>query len=275
MNDLKKGRVWNSFMIGVFFINIFILFNYYNNNFKNNDSFQKKLTILVSIYVLVCGIRGIFPRIEDSKLCFYNNYISMPLIGRSLATIAELSFTLQFVLITQKILKYVSKFIQHASILQNINSMLFPLIAIAQFSCWVGIITTDTSWNAIEESIWTLFGLAKILIYIFIYCGIKNITNNKKINHIKYLAIPLILGVVVYTLFMISVDVPMYVKKAKKHNGKYLGFFEGLKQLTKCKITTMSYKRWKEEIPWLTSYFTFAVWFSLALLFWYNSFSKL
>ena len=43
---------------------------------RDNDSFQKKLTILVSIYVLVCGIRGAFPRIEDSKLCFYNNYIS-------------------------------------------------------------------------------------------------------------------------------------------------------------------------------------------------------
>ena len=92
-----------------------------------------------------------------------------------------------------------------------------------------------------------------------------------KDKKVRDVCIPIIIGIIVYVTFMLSTDVPMYVKKSKEHNGKYLGLIQGLKELLKCKKVTQSYNEWKEEVPWLTAYFSFAVWFSQSLLFWFNN----
>ena len=45
----------------------------------------------------------------------------------------------------------------------------------------------------------------------------------------------------------------------------YLGFREGLRDLASRCVVTDRIEDWREEIPWMTFYFSLAVWFSLAL----------
>ena len=59
---------------------------------------------------------------------------------------------------------------------------------------------------------------------------------------------------------MIIIDVPMYIKKYKKLDGDIKNFKIGFQEIKKCDINK-SFDYWKEEIPWLSGYFTFGVWF--------------
>ncbi len=257
MDDKEKGSCWNKIMTVISIINIFLISYYSLNNYSAFSSFKKYLTVLVAVYTVVCSIRAIYPRIENTKLCFYSN--STPILGRILATIGELSFAEFFTQVTGKIIKF-----SNVIYLNQLNNVLFPLIVFAQICCWVGIITTDPLWNVVEESIWTFFGIIKIIIYMTIYYFVKD-------KNVRDVCIPIIIGIIVYVTFMLTTDVPMYVKKSKEHNGKYLGLRQGITELLKCKKVTKSYNEWKVEVPWLTAYFSFAVWFSQSLLFWFNN----
>ena len=278
-NDLNKGRIWNISLTAISIINILILSLYFTINYNKLDNFQIKLTILVGIYTFVCAIRSIWPRIDNTRLCFYKNIISLPIVGRALATIAELSFILLIVLINKKILVNFNIFSNkrfNIKSLLTINGILFPIIVFAQICCWIGVITTDHLWNAVEESMWAGFGILSIVLYIILFvfiCKVGKLNGQTKL--VKILIPFMILILIGYVVFMIMVDVPMYLKNSNKHDGNYMGLKNGIIDLCKCKKVTSSFKEWKEDIPWLTGYFTLAVWASIGLLIWYGKYKNL
>ena len=68
---------------------------------------------------------------------------------------------------------------------------------------------------------------------------------------------------------MITVDVPMYVVRwqaeiASAHRD--LGLVAGLHDLATHWIVTHDIARWRHEIPWMSLYFSVAVWMSIALI---------
>jgi hypothetical protein len=75
-------------------------------------------------------------------------------------------------------------------------------------------------------------------------------------------------GIASYCLFMVTVDVPMYLarwqaQEASGHN--LLGLVSGLRDIATHWIVTYDIARWRHEIPWMSLYFSVAVWMSLAL----------
>lgn len=276
MNDLQKGKLWNKSLTILSIFNVLLITSYLL--IKKPTGLQKTLTYLLMIYIYVCAFRGIWPRIEDIKLCAFDNKISTPILGRITATVAELSFIKFLVLITGTILTNFYNTQGKISAIKHLmfaNGLIFPAILVAQVVCWVGIITTDPSWNALEESIWSLFAITKLLIYAILYFIIIGIKLPTFQTSMVKTAIPFIfIGLLSYVGFMLIVDVPMYMKRAKKHNGKYLSFIQGLKDLLKCKKVTLSYQTWKEEIPWLTMYFTITIWFSFGILLWFQRYNS-
>ena len=50
------------------------------------------LIILSFLYTLSSGIRGIWLRIDSKKICYEKNPLSTPLVGRTLATVGEISY---------------------------------------------------------------------------------------------------------------------------------------------------------------------------------------
>ena len=76
-----------------------------------------------------------------------------------------------------------------------------------------------------------------------------------------------------FCLFMITVDVPMYVtrwkqnKKKKQYQEKrFSSSFEGAIDALERRVVSKSWKLWKEETVWLTGYFSGAVWLILLMV---------
>lgn len=114
--------------------------------------------------------------------------------------------------------------------------------------------------NAIENSIWAVafFAVAIALVRLL-----------PEFDGIVRLAIVVaIVGIAGYIAFLISIDVPMYVSRWRKglaRSSMYLSPLEGLRDASTSWVVTHDYAEWKNEIAWMSLYFTAAVWASLAL----------
>jgi hypothetical protein len=65
-----------------------------------------------------------------------------------------------------------------------------------------------------------------------------------------------------------TVDVPMYLKRWRADvagGNRGLGPLEGLRDVSTRWVVTHDLAEWKEEIAWMSLYFSLAVWASLGL----------
>jgi len=70
-----------------------------------------------------------------------------------------------------------------------------------------------------------------------------------------------------------TVDVPMYLSRWRADlaaGGKLLGPLEGLHDVSTRWVVTHDLAEWKDEIAWMSLYFSMAVWSSLALCVFYS-----
>jgi len=68
---------------------------------------------------------------------------------------------------------------------------------------------------------------------------------------------------------MCLVDVPMYRRRwrADQALGKhYLSLAEGWRDASTRRVVTRAWSDWRDEMPWMSLYFTAGVWISLALV---------
>jgi hypothetical protein len=75
-------------------------------------------------------------------------------------------------------------------------------------------------------------------------------------------------GIAGYVVFMCAIDVPMYFMRwqADVASGKeWFGLFAGLHDVATRRMVTHDIARWKDEIAWMSLYFSAAVWMSLLL----------
>jgi hypothetical protein len=71
-----------------------------------------------------------------------------------------------------------------------------------------------------------------------------------------------------YLIFMLIVDVPMYWNRWQQDinlGTQYLSFNQGLHDAQNIYNVNFRWDVWQEEIPWMTLYFTVAVWVSIYL----------
>src|SRR6516162_7053917 len=54
--------------------------------------FQRRQLLLSAVYVLGCGFRSILPRADVQRIWLYDSWMSSVLVGRSVATVAEMCF---------------------------------------------------------------------------------------------------------------------------------------------------------------------------------------
>jgi hypothetical protein len=82
-----------------------------------------------------------------------------------------------------------------------------------------------------------------------------------------------LVGIAGYLAFLITIDVPMYL--SRWHEGLAVGRrvlrpLEGLRDASTRWVVTHDFAQWKDEIAWMSLYFTAAVWASLALCLVYS-----
>src|SRR6516162_5138560 len=100
------------------------------------------LALLSAVYVLVCAFRSVLPRADVERICLFDTWLSSVLIGRSMATLAELCFALQWVIVIRELGRTA-----HSDTAKNIAALILPLIVLAEACSWYAVISTDFLGN--------------------------------------------------------------------------------------------------------------------------------
>jgi hypothetical protein len=213
------------------------------------------LVLLCATYVLGCAFRSVLPRADVQRICLFDTWLSSVVIGRSVATVAEICFAAQWAIVLRQLSRPVK-----SDAARNISIAIVPLIVLAECCSWYAVVSTNYLGNAIENSLWALtFTLiAAALLRVF-----------HEFRDIMKLAIgSAIAGIVVYVGFLCIVDVPMYFGRwqADVLTGKeLLGVLSGFHDVSTRWAVTHDLTHWQDEIAWMSLYFSVAVWSSLVL----------
>ena len=143
--------------------------------------------------------------------------------------------------------------------------MIVPLIVIAECFSWHAVLTTKYLHNAIENSIWAV-------VFFIIGIGLCRLLPEFD-GAVRMVLIVSIAGIAFYLAFLMTVDVPMYLNRWRADvadGNTLLKPLEGLRDVSTRWIVTHDLAEWKEEIAWMSLYFSLAVWSSLALCVFYS-----
>jgi hypothetical protein len=217
------------------------------------------MLLLCAAYVFGCAFRSVLPRADVQRICLFDTWLSSVFVGRTVATVAEVCFAAQWMIILNHLGAMAG-----AETTVNVAWVIVPLIIIAEICSWYAVLTTNYLGNAIENSIWAV---------AFLVVGIGLCRLLPEFNGPVRLALIIaIVGIVGYLAFLVTVDVPMYLSRwrAGHPNGKLLGLLEGLRDVSTRWVVTHDIRHWEGEIAWMSLYFSAAVWASLALCAFYS-----
>lgn len=225
-------------------------------NRKELKSGETNLMIwLCFIYVIVCFYRSALPRADVQRMMLFDTWFSSVFLGRSAATIAELAFVAQWAILLNKLSD-----IYRLPIVRSLAIILVPLIAIAEVFSWYGVILGFNMAHAYEESLWAVTFLIVIVAFGYLIPHVD--------QKLKKIFTFVILGCSAYVAFMVLIDIPMYYTRhlADLEAGKtYPDFWQGIKEVNYKRIISWDYQLWKDEIPWMTGYFSLCVYSSLGI----------
>jgi hypothetical protein len=219
-------------------------------------AFQRWQLLLSAVYVVGCGFRSILPRADVQRIGLVDSWVSSVLVGRSVATVAELCFVAQWALL----LRVIARDAQ-SPLGVGISRLLLPLIAVAELCSWYAVLTTSYVGNAVEESIWALSASLVIVCCVTLWSRCRAAWR-------PLLAAALVLGIA-YVAFMCLVDIPMYLTRwlEDEASGRtYLSLSQGFQDVWSRRVVTFAWDEWRTEIPWMTLYFSVGVWCSIALV---------
>jgi hypothetical protein len=251
---------WWLFLAGVSLLNLLIWIWTFvqaqgDRERKSLSVYARAVLWLSFIYVIVCAFRSVLPRADVQKIVLFDTWFSSVLVGRSVATVAEVSFVAQWSIV----LYYVSKAAE-VRLAQRISKVTVPLILFAECCSWYAVITTNYLGNTCEESTW---GITYTLITIALFSLAPHFKGRAK----RIIAAGAVCSLL-YVGFMATHDVPMYFTRWRADVAaakNFLGFSDGIHELNTRWVLTHKIEDWVEEIPWMSLYFSIAVWASLAL----------
>src|SRR5271155_4260037 len=213
------------------------------------------MLLLCAAYVFCCAFRSFLPRADVQRICLFDTWLSSVVVGRSVATVAELSFAAQWAIILHQLGTMTG-----ADTTLNAAWLIVPLIFTAQCFSWHAVLTTNYLGNAIENSIWAV---------AFFVAGIGLCRLLPEFDGpVRVVLAIAIIGIAGYLAFLITIDVPMYLARwrALVANGsKPLRPLEGLRDVSTRWVVTHDLAEWEGEIGWMSLYFSAAGWASLAL----------
>jgi hypothetical protein len=225
----------------------------------SSSSSTELMLLLSAAYVFGCAFRSLLPRADVQRICLFDTWLSSVVVGRSVATVAELCFAAQWTIV---LLRFGT--MTGSDTVLNVAFAILPFILIAEGFSWYAVLTTDYRGSAIENSIWaaTFAAIGIALARLLPDFG----------GSIRIVLGLACFGIAGYVAFLLTVDVPMYVGRwrEKAANGpRLLRPLEGLYDASTRWTVARDLAAWKDEIPWMSLYFSAAVWSSLALCVFY------
>lgn len=216
------------------------------------------MLLLCAAYVFGCAFRSLLPRADVQRICLFDHWLSSVVVGRTVATVAEICFAAQWAIILHQLGTMTG-----ADTTLNAAWVIVPLILIAECFSWYAVLTTHYLGNAIENSIWAVaffvvgIGLCRLLPEFH--------------GPVRVVLAIAISGIAGYLAFLMTVDIPMYLGRWRAEvGGRRLKPLEGLRDVSMRWVVTHDLAEWKDEIAWMSLYFSAAVWASLALCVCYS-----
>jgi hypothetical protein len=219
-------------------------------------STRRALLLLSAVYVCGCAFRCAFPVYDIPRIGVVDSWLSSVMVGRAVATVAEVCFVAQWALMLREISRAAD------SVVGTITSVaLVPLIAIAETCSWYSVLTTSNIGHVAEESIW---GLCVALLVASLTTILPRSTAARR---------PVLLACCIagsiYVAYMFLVDVPMYWSRwiADEVGGRhYMSIAQGAHDASVRWVVSHRWQDWKTEVVWMSLYFSVAVWISIALV---------
>ena len=218
------------------------------------------MLLLCAAYVFGCAFRSFLPRADVQRICLFDTWLSSVVVGRSVATVAEICFAAQWAIILHRLGTMTG-----ADIALNAAWAIVPLILIAECFSWYAVLTTHYLGNAIENSIWAVA-------FFIVGIGLCRLLPEFD-GEVRVVLAIAIVGIAGYLAFLMTIDVPMYLSRWRTEVGdgsKLLRPLEGLRDVCTRWVVTHDLAEWKDEIAWMSLYFSAAVWASLALCVFYS-----
>src|ERR1700756_4287874 len=189
-------------------------------------------------YVFGCAFRSMLPRADVQRICLFDTWLSSVAVGRSVATVAEVCFAAQWTMILLQLGK-----MSGAGAAVIAAWVIVPLILIAECFSWYAVVTTKYLFNAIENSLWAV---------AFFIAGVGLCRLLPEFNGaVRVVLGAAVAGIVFYLAFLMTVDVPMYLKRWRADvagGSRMLRPLEGLRDVSTRWIVTHDLSEWREEI---------------------------
>ncbi len=204
-----------------------------------------------------CAFRSFLPVIDIPRIALVDSRLSSVAVGRSVATMAELCFAAQWALLLHHIAS-----LSGSPFGQTLSLAILPLIVSAEGCSWYAVLTTGQRAHAVENTLWGLS--AALVVAAMLVIGPQRLAA---------LNVPVIawcLGGGAYVAFIFVYDVPMYwsrwlADQAQGHH--YLSIADGWIDVRRRSRVSYRWEDWKNEVPWMSLYFTFGVWSSISLVY--------
>jgi hypothetical protein len=228
---------------------------HHSSGYLGSTSGLGLMLLLSAAYVFGCAFRSFLPRADVQRICLFDTWLSSVVVGRSVATLAEICFAAQWAIMLRELGELAG-----ADTAANASEMILPLIVIAECCSWYAVLTKNYLGNAVENSIWAVA-------FFIIGIGLSRLLPEFN-GPVRLALIIAIAGIAGYLAFLVIIDVPMYLCRWRANladGGRLLGLVEGLHDASTRWIVTHDFSHWKDEIAWMSLYFSTAVWASLAL----------
>jgi hypothetical protein len=213
--------------------------------------------VLSAVYMLGCAYRSVLPVYDIPRIVIVASRLSSVMVGRSVATVAELCFAAQWALILHRFAA-----LSDSPFVQAVALAIVPLVMIAECFSWHAVLTTAQRGHMIENSLW---GVAAALVVAALL-----VVGPHRYADLYWPMITWSVGGAAYTAFIFLLDVPMYGMRrlADRTAGRrYLSIAQGVVDVCRRQVVSYRWEDWKSEMLWMSLYFSFGVWASISVVY--------
>ena len=218
---------------------------------------RRQQLLLSGAYVLGCAYRSAMPVFDIPRIVLVDSWLSSVVVGRSVATIAELCFAGQWALMLRQSARATG-----SPVTKIASRVLVPLIAIAEACSWFAVLTTVNLAHVAENSIW---GLSAALVVVSVWASaLRSPTTTR-----RPLLVAWCLAGAAYVAFIFLFDVPGYWSRwmADEASGRhFFSILQGLRDASERRVVSFRWDDWKSEVAWMSLYFSVGVWMSISLI---------
>jgi hypothetical protein len=193
---------------------------------------------------------------DVQRIVMVDSWLSSVIVGRSVATIAELCFAAQWALLLRSVAQSCG-----SAPAVHVSRVIVPLILVAETFSWYAVLTTSNIGHVMEESIWGI--CAALLVGSFLYLWPRCERSMRPI------LIAASVAGFAYVVYMFKVDVPMYWTRwvfDEERGHTYFSIAQGVADASGRWIVSHHWKDWESEVVWMSLYFSVAVWLSIGLV---------